>query len=202
VESRESPPAGSPQSPRAALAILGGTFDPVHNAHLAMARAALEHLPVKEVVFVPTGDPGYRAAPVASARDRVAMLALAIAGEPRFRIDERELAPGASGYTVDTLRSLRAEQGPAVPLYFLMGADQFEKLASWHRPDDLRRLASLGLFARPGFRSADPGVKVIPMPLLPISASEIRARAGRGENVADAVPPPVANYIARHRLYS
>jgi nicotinate-nucleotide adenylyltransferase len=192
----------SGESPRAAWAILGGTFDPVHNAHLAMARAALEHLPVQKVLFIPTGDPGYRAAPVASAKHRVTMLELAIGGESRYDIDERELDPGASGYTVDTLRSLRAEIGPQVPLYFLMGADQFEKLPSWHRPDELKQLASIGVFGRPGFKSADPGVKVIPMPPMPISASDIRRRAARGENLADVVPPSVANYIRKHKLYS
>jgi nicotinate-nucleotide adenylyltransferase len=192
----------SGESPRAAWAILGGTFDPVHNAHLAMARAALEHLSAEKVLFIPTGDPAYRAAPVASAKHRVTMLELAIAGEPRYDIDERELDAGASGYTVDTLRSLRAEIGRQVPLYFLMGADQFEKLASWHKPEELKNLASIGLFARPGFKSADPGVKVIPMRPMAISASEIRQRAARRENVADVVPSSVANYIRKHKLYS
>ena len=192
----------SGESPGGAWAILGGTFDPVHNAHLAMAGAALEHLPVQKVLFIPTGDPGYRAAPVASAKHRVTMLELALAGEPRYDIDERELDPGASGYTVDTLKSLRAEIGQQVPLYFLMGADQFEKLASWHRPEELKQLASIGLFGRPGFKSPDPGVKVIPMRAMPISASEIRQRAARGENIADAVPAAVANYIRKHKLYS
>jgi nicotinate-nucleotide adenylyltransferase len=185
-----------------ALGILGGTFDPVHNAHLAMARAALSSLPLERVLFVPTGDPGYRAAPVASAAHRVAMLKLALAGEPRYRIDERELASGASGYTVDTLRSLRAELGAKTALYFLMGADQFEKLPSWHRPDELRRLATIALFVRPGFETRDKDVQIVPMQPMPISASDIRARAASGEDITAIVPLNVANYIRAHRLYS
>jgi len=185
-----------------ALGILGGTFDPIHNAHLAMARAALSALPLERVLFVPTGDPGYRAAPVASAAHRVAMLKLALAGEPRYRIDERELAPGASGYTVDTLRSLRAELDAKTAFYFLMGADQFAKLPSWHRPEELRKLATIALFVRPGFETGDKDVQIVPMQPMPISASDIRQRAARGADLGAMVPPDVANYITRNRLYS
>ena len=136
------------------IGILGGTFDPVHNAHLAMARAALESLSLKEILFVPTGTPLYRNPPVASAQHRLAMLKLAIQGEPRYRIDERELAPGASGYTADTLKSLRSEIGSAVALYLLMGADQYAALATSHRPDEVKKLSRIAVFARPGFKAA------------------------------------------------
>ncbi|MGE5638837.1 MAG: nicotinate (nicotinamide) nucleotide adenylyltransferase [Clostridia bacterium] len=182
------------------LAILGGTFDPVHNAHLAMARAALEALAPDRVVFMPTGKAAYRNAAVASADDRVAMLKLALAGEPRFSLDERELAPGASGYTVDTLRALRAEL-PAAELYFLLGADQLEKFSAWHAPEEIRRLARLAVFARPGHPVGDRTVQVVPMAPTDVSASAIRERAARGESLAGLVPPPVANYIERKGIY-
>ena len=183
------------------IAILGGTFDPVHNAHLAMARAALSHLDADEVLFMPTGAAKYRRPAVAPAKDRTVMLELALAGQPRYRIDGRELAPGASGYTVDTLKSLRAEMGE-IPLCFLMGADQYAKLDSWHRPDEVRRLAQIAIFQRPGFPAPDPNVRVIPMEPMPISASDIRERARRGEDLSALVPSAVANYIRLHRLYS
>ena len=80
------------------------------------------------------------------------MLKLALAGEPRYRIDMRELAPGASGYTVDTLKSLRAETGSTDSLYLLLGADQYAALATWHRPDEVKKLARIAVFARPGFK--------------------------------------------------
>ena len=184
-----------------AVAVLGGTFDPVHNAHLAMAEAALRTLPVGEVRFLPTGNTRYRSPAIAAAKDRLAMLQLALSGHPAFRIDERELQPGVSGYTSDTLRGLRAELGGRA-LYFLMGADQYAKLDRWHEPDQVRTLSRIAVFARPG--SALPGADVlaIPMDPLPISASDIRARAGRGEDLAALVPPAVASYIRSHRLYT
>ena len=184
----------------AALGILGGTFDPVHNAHLAMAQAALDHLKLESVVFIPTGPTRYRKPAIASGEDRLAMLRLALANEPRFRIDERELRKGASGYTVDTLRALRAELGGA-DLYLLMGADQYDKLASWQRPDEVKRLARIGVFGRPGIVLKEK-VQLIPMHPEAVSASEIRARAKRGEDLRGLVPPAVANYIAGRRLYS
>ena len=184
----------------AAIGILGGTFDPVHNAHLAMARAALDHLGLDHVLFIPTGHTRYRAPSTTPGKDRAAMLRLAIEGEPRFGVDERELRPGATGYTVDTLRALRSELGDA-ELHLLMGADQYVKLDSWHHPAEVRRLARIGVFGRPGF-ALDGKVNLIPMAPMPVSASEIRARAKRGENLGDVVPPAVANYIARHRLYT
>ena len=180
----------------AAIGILGGTFDPVHNAHLAMAQAALDALNLERVLFIPTGTTRYRIAAVASPRDRVAMLQLALQGKPKFAVDERELQPGASGYTADTLRGFKGQD-----LYLLMGADQYDKLDTWHRPDEVRRLAKIAVFGRPGIQLKEK-VKLIPMAPMPISASDIRARAGRGEDLSALVPPGVANYIARHRLYS
>jgi nicotinate-nucleotide adenylyltransferase len=182
-----------------AIGVLGGTFDPVHNAHLAMARAALEHLALERVLFIPTGPTRYRRPAIASGADRVAMLRLALAGEPRFAIDERELAEHASGFTVDTLRALHAELGE-VDLHLLIGADQYDKLETWHRPDEVRRLARVGVFGRPGV-DIKGEVKLIPMDPMPISASEVRARARNGEDLAGLVPPAVANYIARRGLY-
>jgi nicotinate-nucleotide adenylyltransferase len=184
------------------IGLLGGTFDPVHNAHLEMARSALAHLALGQLLFIPTGTPPYRKPPLASAEDRVAMLELALAGEPRFRIDKRELAPGASGYTVDTLRALRAELGGATRIYFLMGADQYAKLASWRHPEEVRRLASIAVFARPGFAVPKEGVETVPLVPMAISASEVRARAARAKELAGLVPEAVANYIRTHRLYS
>jgi nicotinate-nucleotide adenylyltransferase len=185
----------------AAIAILGGTFDPVHNAHLAMARAALDALPLEKLLFLPTGAPRYRRPALAPAKHRVAMLELALQDESRWQIDQRELDPGASGYTVDTLQALRTELGAQVEIYFLMGADQLAKLDAWHRPDEVRRLAKLAVFARPGYEAKDENVKVIPMVPMPVSASDIRERARRGESLAGLVPQAVANYIEQHRLY-
>jgi nicotinate-nucleotide adenylyltransferase len=183
-----------------AIAILGGTFDPVHNAHLAMARAALEHLPAEKILFLPTGAPPYRDPPVASITHRLAMLKLALQKNPKFGIDERELQPGAAGYTVDTLKSLRAELGDT-PLYFLMGSDQYAKFDSWRDPEEVRRLAELVVFARPYAPVKGRVVKTIPFESMADAGTEIRARAGRGEDFSRMVPAAVAEYIVRHGLY-
>ena len=178
-----------------ALGILGGTFDPVHLAHLAMARAALEALALERVLFLPTGAPRYRAPALASGAHRLAMLRLAIAGEPRFAVDERELAPGHSGYTVDTLRSLGFRP------VLLLGADQYAKLETWHRGRDIPALADLAVFARPGTAFRDGRARQVPFAPLDISASAIRSKLARGEDVSALVPPKVLAYIRREGLY-
>jgi nicotinate-nucleotide adenylyltransferase len=150
---------------------------------------------------MPTGTPRYRTPAVASGEHRVAMLRLALDDDSRYEIDARELAPGASGYTVDTLRELRLELGAGTEIWLLMGADQHSKLATWHRPEDVKRLAKVAVLARPG-SPAPQKVKIIPLDPMNVSASEIRTRVARGEDISALVPPAVARYIAQHRLYA
>ena len=131
------------------IGILGGTFDPVHNAHLAIARARARALGLARILWIPTGAPPYRPPPVAAAAHRVAMLKLAIAGEPRYAIDERELRPGASGFTFDSISALKSEH-PDEPVRALMGADQYERRETWHRWADIEKLCDVAVVARPG----------------------------------------------------
>jgi len=182
------------------VGILGGTFDPVHDAHLAMARAALEALALGRVVWLPTGNPNYRSPPVASTEHRLAMLRLALEGEPRYVIDERELRLGTSGYTYNTLLSLR-EDLPEAPLVLLMGADQYSKIDTWYRPQDLAKLCRIAVFARPGWPEPAGDVTRVPMPPLDVSATALRERIARGADVSAMLPPAVLRYIARHHLY-
>lgn len=167
-----------------------------------MARTALERLQLQKILFMPTGAPRYRTPAVASGEHRVAMLELALAGAPRYEIDRRELAPGASGFTVDSLKELRLELGADTTLHLLIGADQFAKLDTWHRPQEVQRLARIAVFARPGWEIKDAKAEMIPFEPMPVSASEIRARTARGEGISDLVPAAVASYIARHGLYA
>jgi len=183
-----------------AIGILGGTFDPAHNAHLAVASAALRALELERILWLPTGAPPYRPAPVAAPVHRVAMLKLAIAGEPRYEVDERELAPGASGFTYDSVKALR-ERNPDTAFTLLMGADQYEKRESWHRWQDLLKICRIAVIERPDSEKPEGNIIHIPMTPLAISASDIRARIGRNEDVSAMLPAPVLGYIRQHGLY-
>ena len=183
------------------VGILGGTFDPVHNAHLAIAGAALRALGLQQVLWVPTGAPPYRPAPAAAATHRVAMLELAIAGEPRYAVDERELQPGASGFTYDTVKALK-EESPNAEFTLLMGADQYAKRETWHRWRDLVQLCRIAVIERPDSSKPQGDTIHVPMTPLAISSSDIRARLARGEDVSALLPPPVLGYIRQHALYT
>ncbi len=131
------------------LAILGGTFDPVHYGHLRLADDVRTALALPEVRLVPAGKPPHRVAPQASARDRIAMLELGVREFPGLVVDAREINRGGKSYTVDTLGELRGEM-PHTPLALLIGADAFRGLSSWHRWKDLFVLAHLIVVPRPG----------------------------------------------------
>jgi len=160
----------------------------------------MESLGLARILWIPTGKPGYRKPPVASAFDRIAMLALAVKDEESYEIDSRELAARASPYTVDTLTALRAER-PDDELYLLLGSDQYASFRNWRRPAEVKRLARVAVFTRPGYHVESGDATVVPILPLAISASDIRARAGRGESLDGLVPAAVAKYIAENRLY-
>src|SRR5690349_3461011 len=130
------------------LAILGGTFDPVHIAHLAVAWEASELLDA-EVRLMPASVPPHRSPPIADATTRVAMLRAALSGQERLGLDTRELARGGPSYTIDTLAELRAEEGDR-PIVLLLGVDAFTGLPGWHRWHALFEVAHIGVLSRPG----------------------------------------------------
>ncbi len=187
----------------AGVGVLGGSFDPVHNAHLAIARTALAELGLSKVLWIPSGTPPHRAPSVAPAAHRAAMVRLAIAGEPRFVLDEREIGKTSPGYTVETLENLRAQTGPQADLVLLIGADQYARLDTWHRWKDLFAFARIAVFARPGY-SLGPAesVTVVPMNSLDISSTSIRQRIAAGESARGLLPDAVLDYIETNRLYS
>jgi nicotinate-nucleotide adenylyltransferase len=135
------------------LAILGGTFDPVHNAHLRVAWEAAEMLDA-EVRMIPANVPPHRASPIASAAERAAILRAALQGQDRLVADERELRREGPSWTIDTLIELRGEIGPERPLVLLVGADAFLGLSSWHRWGELFDYAHIGVLTRPGHEIA------------------------------------------------
>lgn len=203
----------------------GGTFDPVHCGHLAVARSAARQLDAV-VHLVPCADPPHRARPVANAGQRAAMLALAIAGDPCLALDLRELRrPGAS-YTLDTMQELRRELGPDAPIACLIGADAFRGLPSWRGWRGLFTLCHLVALTRPGHRLDDldavldaelearwsgeiaalhgaPGGRVLELevPAWEVSSTEVRAALAAGRPVDRWVPAPVLGWIAANGVY-
>jgi nicotinate-nucleotide adenylyltransferase len=215
----------------APVGILGGTFDPVHFGHLRLAEEAAEALRLGEVRFVPAGQPGHRAAPLAAAAHRLRMIELALAGNPLFGVDARELARAGTSYTFDTLTELRAELGRHRPLVLMLGADAFLDLATWHRWQEIFALAHLVVAHRPGFppeqwparmppplarelenrRVQQPlnvhvspagGIVALAVTALDISATRIREALGRGASARYLIPDAVLDYIGANRLYA
>ncbi|HEU4622069.1 MAG TPA: nicotinate (nicotinamide) nucleotide adenylyltransferase [Burkholderiaceae bacterium] len=197
----------------ARIGLLGGTFDPPHIAHLAIARAALDALALDEVRFIVAAQP-WQKKDVSDAAHRVAMVKLAIADEPRFTLDTRELARAGPSYTIDTLQEIRASEGGEAVLVLILGSDQYRNLPSWHRHAELDRYADIAVAHRGGDELAAALPSVAPlvqpygqhvmftMPELHVSASMIRTMLRRGETPQALVSPCVLTYIRSHHLYT
>ena len=210
------------------IGILGGTFDPVHRAHLQLAEDACASLGLAQVLWIPAGNPPHRDRPQASAEQRLAMVALALGGYPQFSIDDGEVRSSAPSYTVATLQRLRTIHG-ARPLVLLLGADAFLGLNTWHRWRELFALAHIAIATRPGYAldsqaldgelrseylcrhsgdhaclKAQAAGSIVEFAITPldISASAIRARLASGQETQDLLPKPVLDYIANNHLYS
>lgn len=207
------------------IGILGGTFDPIHNGHLLLAREVLDQLHLDEIRFIPAGQPPHRPAPRTPVQRRLDMVRLATEYKPGFVLDDREIRRGGASYTVDTLAELRAELGINVGLYLLLGADAFMCLPDWHEWQRLFELAHLVVACRPGVHlvAADmgpellahwqqrktnvlhdtPSGSIIEFAMTPtdISASQIRKRLATGQSVRGLVPNTVLNYILQQHLY-
>ena len=158
------------------LGVLGGTFNPIHNGHLAIARQTADALGLDRILFVPTKNPPHKPADnLAPAKDRYEMVRLAIASDPRFAISDVELRRAGTSYSIDTVRQLQEEYGPETRLYFLIGLDAFLDLSLWREPEMLLTLCSFVVISRPGmsFRALS-GLTLIP-PLPDQSLAELDA---------------------------
>jgi nicotinate-nucleotide adenylyltransferase len=181
------------------IAIYGGTFDPIHHAHLILARDALEALGLDEVIFVPAAiSPLKKAAPVASGELRLAMLRAAIKGEPNFAVDDCELRRPPPSYTIDTVEEVRRRNSDAA-VYCLIGEDNVDRLRRWHRFSDLEKMTHFVVLDRSG----QPPTRSYPVidRKLDISATEIRRRVASGRSIHYLVPPAVEEIIRREKLY-
>lgn len=192
------------------IGIFGGAFDPPHHAHVALAGAAVAQLHLERLLLVPTGSAWHKARPLSAAADRLAMAHAAFDQIPGAVVDERELRRDGPSYTTDTLGALRAEL-PAAEFFLIVGGDQAASLPGWHQWKELLAGATIAIARRPGAAFEpdgpawrdEPGARWcwIDMPTVDTSATDIRDRAARGEDLRPLVPPGVARYIDLHHLY-
>lgn len=210
-------------SVRPRIGLLGGTFNPIHVGHLALARAARVALQLDAVRLIPTGQPWQKGPGITPATHRLAMTQLAARAEPWLSVDNREVLRSGLTYTVDTLAELRAQEGSAAALILLLGSDQLRNLATWYRYERLLELAHIavtqrGLFSLTDLPSAVEalmqrhGRDALPdepcgsivffrMPAVPVSATVLRQQLAAGERPLELLPDGVLDYIDRHGLY-
>lgn len=206
--------------------MFGGTFDPVHNAHIQMALSALSELKLDEVRLIPCHQPPHRDQPQLTSHERLHLLELATANHASLRVDDRELKRPGPSWTADTLRDLRQELGEQVSIVLLMGADAYSSLSSWYQWQLLPRLAHIAVFLRPGYSLPDSGllseyldrspsgqalllgiqnqpsglIAALNQAQVDLSATAVREQLAQGR-VPDSLDPAVRDYIVKHRLY-
>ena len=185
------------------LGVFGGSFDPVHVGHLIVAEAAADILQLEKILFVPARVQPFKIGQhSASAEDRVAMLQLAIAENPRFSLDRREIERDGPSYTVDTLRELHSET-PQDELFLLVGADAAWDLPRWHDAELLTRYANLIALSRPGLEIPDFEMisNAVDVPAINLSATHIRQSISKGVSLRYLLPSAVLEYIESNGLY-
>lgn len=192
------------------VGVFGGSFDPPHAAHMALVQAAISTLALDEMRVVPTGQAWHKARVLSDAHHRLAMTILAFADAPRVVVDPREIQRAGPSYTVDTLRELKTLHH-ASDLFLIIGEDQAMALPTWHAWEDLLQLAIICVAERKDIMGSQPRFMApkahesrfrrLPMPALPISATDIRARIAAHQSAVPLVCEPVARYIDDHHLY-
>lgn len=200
-------------APLTGLGVLGGTFDPIHVGHLAVAEEAREALGLARVMFVPAGQPPHKVpGSVSRVGDRVAMVQLAIADNPAFELSMIEVQREGPSYTVDTLQAL-ARANPGAQLHLILSAETFAELPTWHEPERLFEAARMAVVPREGYPAPDPAwlarafpgredrVEYLGGPRFELSSTALRARVAAGRSIRYLVPGAVEAYIADHDLY-
>lgn len=188
------------------IGLFGGTFDPVHNAHLDIARAARDQADLDKLLFVVAARPPHKSAgPHATPEERFAMVQLAIAGEPKFEASRVELERQGASYTADTLQTL-ARQYPSAEFYLILGADSAEEFPQWRNTEAIRARAKLLIVPRPGHDTVPPVIApdahLLTFDTTPLSSTEVRNRIDAGAPLRGLVPDAVEAYIHKRALYS
>lgn len=192
-----------------AIGLMGGTFDPIHIAHLVIAEEAIEKLGLGEVVFIPAARPPHKAdGEVTAFEHRLEMVRLATLDNPRLSLSDIEARRPGKSYTIETIRELRTELGGDEKPYFIVGADSLAQFRTWKSPESLLSECVFVVVPRPGIslEDADPSVRekalLLDAPLIDVSSSDIRKRVRLGRTIRYLVPAGVSTYIAEKNLYS
>lgn len=186
--------------------MFGGSFDPPHNAHVALATLALHELALDELRWIPAGQPWQKARVITPSAHREAMVRLAMDDEPRFVLERCEIRRNGPSYTLDTVRELQAAQ-PGAQWFLIIGQDQYAGLHTWRDWRELLGLVTLAVANRPGTVLAPHADvlalahRAVPLPMLAIASTDIRARVAAGQDISTLVPEGVARYIEAHHLY-
>lgn len=196
------------------VGVFGGAFDPPHRAHLQLAQAALAQFQLDRLHVIPTGHAWHKTRALTASHHRLAMARLAFADMPQVLVDPREIEREGPTYTVDTLASLSSEY-PDAALFLFIGADQAQAFKTWHRWQDILKMATLVVADRPGddagekssshaqwHNAVSPNVQRLDMPSLAISATEIRSHLAQAMQTPLWLPASVQHYIDQHRLYA
>ncbi len=192
--------------PAERIGIMGGTFDPIHHGHLVAASEVAARFGLREVIFVPTGEPWQKATrDVSPAEHRYLMTVIATASNPRFWVSRVDIDRAGPTYTIDTIRDIAAQR-PTAELYFITGADALAQILSWKDAEDALRLARFIGVTRPGYELSDAhlprrSVTLVDVPAMAISSSAVRDRVADRQPVWYLVPDGVVQYIHKHRLY-
>jgi nicotinate-nucleotide adenylyltransferase len=192
------PSENKKRSDRRKIGIYGGTFDPIHHAHLILAREAIERLGLEKVIFVPAATSPFKQMPLASAHDRLSMLQAAVGNENGFDIDDCELRRPPPSYAVDTVEDICARIGQA-DIYYLIGEDNVPTLGKWHRFAELEKLVHFVVLDRTGMRQQHSYATVHRK--IDISATEIRKRVALQQSIRYLVPTAVEEIIRQGKLY-
>ncbi|MBN1794437.1 MAG: nicotinate-nucleotide adenylyltransferase [Candidatus Omnitrophica bacterium] len=187
------------------IGILGGTFNPIHNGHMGIARQAKEALALDKVIFIPAYIPPHKShGNIADCRDRLAMVRAAIEDIEGLEASSAEIDRKGFSYTVDTLRGLRKQCGEDDALFFIIGSDNLADFWDWKNPNEIIRLAQIIVVERPGceIHEREPGSFVsVAIEPIPISARDIRDRIRKRLSITGLVPASVEQYIKEHKLY-
>jgi nicotinate-nucleotide adenylyltransferase len=194
------------------LAVMGGTFDPIHYAHLLIAEDVRRHFQLPQILFMPSGSPPHKKDfEVTSAEDRYIMAVLATSGNPHFAVSRMELDRPGPSYTIQTIRQLKAKIGDEAQVSWVTGADAVLEMLTWHQPDAILEEAQILAVPRPGFdlekldetlgAERASKITIIDAPLAEVSSTMIRERVRGGESIRYLTPRPVIDYIEKRGLY-